>query len=917
MRFTSCKKTQHASASYRNFCNAPRNVHLLSQRLCGSTLAPSGGVTDPLALIREAAASRHEGAALVQIRGVPPLTLLQLSAVSAGELGFVPAMATAESSAELPSSLRHRHALVICGDAAGEQVAIAWLRQLALASPRRHLIIPFAGSQPRPMSEAEEASAACIDDRLSRARRWLRRGRVRSAERWLVAASHAARRRGDAALQAGIDIELARRSHDADRMDEASARLTDYLRPGADWKTYSSAGAIRAALLISRLEWTAASAWLASLATEATLRRAPLPTVVEERVAELDFWRGRGGSVRIDLARSAEQLGWIALGAWSRANNDVAEACSVVLSSGLSADPGTVWWAALVRLLLADDWCGTQRVEEFRAINQQQMSKRAVRLGAALAARACLALNTSDRALDVLNKARGPGPEAAACEELRAIAKGTRLEASGKWKRDLDGLAPGLEFLGSRSTNMHLVDGLTGLLAVIEDAENDEAILAGGCRWVCRQAAASAVAIVSADHATLVVAEGWRRPDLGGEIAAILDGPAGDLRRPAQDSATGSFAISIKYGGVVIGFVVTKGRAADRPAAQQAAMAFAALAGAALRARLDALSAPQRGRDALPELAGQSPLIQAVRESVARAAAAPFPVLIEGESGTGKELVARALHRLSPRRDRKLCAVNCAALTDDLVEAELFGHTRGAFTGAIAPRAGLFEEAHGGTLFLDEVTELSPRAQAKLLRVLQEREIRRVGENTSRPVDVRVIAACNVRLTEVVSTGQFRADLRFRLAVVRINLPPLRDRVEDIPALAQLFWRRAAGEAGTRSALGPDALARLARHAWPGNVRELQNVISGLVVAAPSRGRVGSRHVDQVLAHTPAAPNGASVPLDSARRGFERRMIAAALVRHSGRRGPAATELGLTRQGLTKALRRLGLAHEDDAAGVA
>jgi len=220
-------------------------------------------------------------------------------------------------------------------------------------------------------------------------------------------------------------------------------------------------------------------------------------------------------------------------------------------------------------------------------------------------------------------------------------------------------------------------------------------------------------------------------------------------------------------------------------------------------------------------------------------------------------------------------------------------------------------------LLLDEVTELSPRAQAKLLRVLQEREIRRVGENTSRPVDVRVIAACNVPLADAVASGRFRDDLRFRLAVIRIRIPALRERLEDVPVLAQTFWRRSAQEAGTRAVLGPDALARLTRHLWPGNVRELQNVIAGLAVAAPGRGRVSSRHVDQVLTHAAAADEAAGISLDAARRTFERRIVAAALVRHAGRRGAAANELGLTRQGLTKALRRLGLAADENAAGVA
>lgn len=464
---------------------------------------------------------------------------------------------------------------------------------------------------------------------------------------------------------------------------------------------------------------------------------------------------------------------------------------------------------------------------------------------------------------------------------------------------------------------MHLVDGLSGLLSVIEDADDEVGVLVGGCRWVCRQAGAMSVALVSADRATLVAAEGWRRADLAGEISEILDGPARDVRQPHHDAATGGFGVSVRYGGVTTGYVVVRGRPSDRPALQQAAQALAALCGSALRARLDSLTATQRARQSIPEIVGDSPLMEAVRDAVVRAATAPFPVLIEGESGTGKELVARALHRLSPRRDHRWSAVNCAALSDELVEAELFGHTRGAFTGAVGPRTGLFEDAHGGTLFLDEVTELSPRAQAKLLRVLQEREVRRVGENQARSIDVRIIAACNVPVADAVASGRFRDDLRFRLAVVRIRLPSLRERVEDLPALAQLFWRRAAGEAGTRATLGPDALARLTRHAWPGNVRELQNVMAGLVVAAPARGRVGARHVEQVLSHVTAAAEMPGVRLEAARRTFERRVITAALVRHAGRRAAAASELGLTRQGLTKALRRLGLAAEEDAAGVA
>src|SRR4029079_11490015 len=215
-----------------------------------------------------------------------------------------------------------------------------------------------------------------------------------------------------------------------------------------------------------------------------------------------------------------------------------------------------------------------------------------------------------------------------------------------------------------------------------------------------------------------------------------------------------------------------------------------------------------------------------LRKAVDRAAAAPYPVLVDGESGSGKELVARAIHRGSLRRSRTFCSLNCAALPDDLVEAELFGHARGAFTGAIAERVGVFEEAHTGTLFLDEVGELSPRAQAKVLRVIQEGELRRIGENTSRRVDVRIVSATNRELRAETAAGRFRLDLLYRLDVLRVGGPPLRDRREDIPILTEHIWREAAARCGSRATLGPPVVTALAKYDWPGNVRELQNVLA-------------------------------------------------------------------------------------------
>jgi two-component system response regulator HydG len=302
-------------------------------------------------------------------------------------------------------------------------------------------------------------------------------------------------------------------------------------------------------------------------------------------------------------------------------------------------------------------------------------------------------------------------------------------------------------------------------------------------------------------------------------------------------------------------------------------------------------------------LVGVSEALQHLRAAIPRAAASPFPVLIEGESGAGKELVARAVHAAS-RRHGPFVAVNCAALAEELIDAELFGHARGAFTGAAVERRGLFEEAHGGTFFLDEVSELSPRGQAKLLRVLQEGELRRLGENAARRIDVRLVAASNRPLHAEVHANRFRADLRFRLDVVRLRVPPLRDRREDIPPLAEHFWRAAAGHTGSRAQLAPSLLAVLAAHDWPGNARELQNAVAAIAVSAPARGLV---RADDVTPTWRTAPTPPPASLDAARRSFETAFVRAALARCGHRPSAAARELGVTRQGLSKLMGRLGL----------
>ncbi len=313
-------------------------------------------------------------------------------------------------------------------------------------------------------------------------------------------------------------------------------------------------------------------------------------------------------------------------------------------------------------------------------------------------------------------------------------------------------------------------------------------------------------------------------------------------------------------------------------------------------------------REAAPaeEIVGDSPAIHEVRSLIARVAASRTAVLVHGETGTGKELVARAIHTASPRRDRLFVAVNCAALSEGLLESELFGHRRGAFTGAVEDRKGLFEVATGGTLFLDEISETAPALQAKLLRVLEEGQIRPVGESRTRAVDVRVIVATNRVLEEEVRAGRFREDLFYRLRVFPIRVPPLRERLEDVPALARHLARRLATQLKKPIVEPtPETLAVLARHAFPGNVRELANELErALLLAEPGAPLSEDLLSGRLQEAADGAPRGL---LHSRTDAFEREQIEAALARAGGVRTRAAEELGITYRGLLKKMRRLGM----------
>jgi two-component system response regulator AtoC len=236
----------------------------------------------------------------------------------------------------------------------------------------------------------------------------------------------------------------------------------------------------------------------------------------------------------------------------------------------------------------------------------------------------------------------------------------------------------------------------------------------------------------------------------------------------------------------------------------------------------------------LPDVVGDSPSMRAVYRLTRLVAPTRASVLLVGETGTGKELIAHCIHRLSPRADGPYVRVNCGALSESLLESELFGHVKGAFTGAISNKTGRFEAAHGGTIFLDEISSMSPKLQVKLLRVLQEREFERVGESRTINVDTRVIAATNQSLEDEIEAGRFRDDLYYRLNVVPINLPPLRERREDIPALVQFFLHRYCEENRRETPDVPDAiLRRVQEYDWPGNVRELENYVERAVVLSP------------------------------------------------------------------------------------
>jgi DNA-binding NtrC family response regulator len=342
---------------------------------------------------------------------------------------------------------------------------------------------------------------------------------------------------------------------------------------------------------------------------------------------------------------------------------------------------------------------------------------------------------------------------------------------------------------------------------------------------------------------------------------------------------------------------------------------------------------PKRPRDALTDyhgIVGSSPQMQALFRMIEKVAPTSATVLITGENGTGKELVARAIHESSPRAHKPFVAANCSAFNDNLLESELFGHKRGAFTGAVSDKRGLFEEADGGTFLLDEVGDMSSALQVKLLRVLQEGTFMPVGGTQTKKVDVRIIAATNKDLSALVRQGAFREDLYYRLHVVALRTPPLRERGEDLERLVNAFLRKLGERQGKPKTLHPVTSQKLRAHRWPGNVRELQNEIERIWVLSGDDPVIGPEHLSKAIAQmpiaevpaqlAPEAAGGAQAleeaveePLSATLERVERQVIERALRKVQGNRTRAAQLLGVSRRNLIRKLQQLGLAGGDEA----
>ncbi len=443
-------------------------------------------------------------------------------------------------------------------------------------------------------------------------------------------------------------------------------------------------------------------------------------------------------------------------------------------------------------------------------------------------------------------------------------------------------------------------------ILVVEDEDKLRRVLQlqlDGAGFQVLQASTAEQGLKLAEQADLVLTD-LKLPGMDG--LELL----GHLRR--QNSLT-PLIVMTAFGTVEIAVEAMKSGAADfllKPFSLDHLMAVIqkALEVRELRAENRELREALGRRYEFDSIVGRSPAMQEIFATVERVAPTRATVLLAGESGVGKDMIARAIHQHSPRQDRPFVKINCTAIPENLMESELFGYEKGAFTGANTTKPGKFEQADTGTVFLDEIGDVPPAMQVKLLRVLQEREFERLGSNKTRHIDVRVLAATNVDLRAALENGTFREDLYYRLNVMPINIPPLRERKEDIPALAEHFVQKLADDMGSRAhAIAPGAIQKLIGYYWPGNVRELENVIERSLVLAPGEIlEAEDIRLDMSPRSNPAAadtflPDG--LTLDE----HEQSIIREALKRANGNKSQAARLLGLTRNALRYRLSQMGI----------
>jgi DNA-binding NtrC family response regulator/tetratricopeptide (TPR) repeat protein len=856
------------------------------------------------------------------------------AAAAARTRGFVPVLVTLYERLRglLEDDLSDRTLLLIGSFSKSVTAARSALVYAAAASPRPHVLLTFRATAEhraaclvreartaygaRPASQRVGGLPVALDiarhlERAGRAAEFQQSGRHAAAERLLRDVAGALTRRGAESPAAETLLRLGRLLLERGRAAAAEKVF-------ADAAERSTAAGEEGAALDARL-WQAIARTDAARLTEAEsicravlLTRALAPSRhvwAQASLARILCWQGRLQEARRAIDDSGETPSF---------KTDEATAASIdaiavrtLLAAGDPFRAGIRARALLNRVDQADDplvqaIACTAHLRVVVEAGDMHVAEQRFRDIALLARRARAPLRAVRARLIWHDALRRSGRTREAERELRALERIRRV-APALLRRSIEERVKHPDRCPDRhvriATTSRESSCAAALVRMVHEEENDQ--------YAVRRLVAHIVAELSPSRIDLASAD-------AGPISTLLTAGAGLSTRLAERVLeTGIVLSGVEHGGRELGVPIRLGPRLigalvarwplDReppPEAEGVLTLAAAVAAPRVDALLTAARETARSTTSVPELLGVSAAMADVRRAIERAARAPFSVLVEGESGVGKELAARAIHQLSVRRERRFCDVNCAALPDDLLDSELFGHAKGAFTGAVTDKAGLFEEADGGTLFLDEVADLSARGQAKLLRVLQQHEVRRVGETFTRKVDVRLVAAANREMRDEVQHGRFRSDLLFRIDVVHLRIPPLRERPEDIPVLAHHFWSAAASRVGSRATLTHAVLADLARYGWPGNVRELQNVMSALAVAAPSNGRVRSSAL-------PCAITSASVVtsrhLADARSEFERRFVEVALGRAGGSRTRAAADLGLSRQGLLKTMARLGI----------